>query len=128
MDLEFQKALDSFIAGVNKVKADSKLFAPQVVKVRTSTAKYLALDDIEFHHEDLNMEGEGKARSIFCFIATEDSNTKALPNVKRGDVMKAATFKAPAKHARGNIFDAHNGLMGSDGQTPIQWTGPHYMK
>ena len=27
-----------------------------------------------------------------------------------GDVLKAASWKAPAKHARGNIFDAKNGL------------------
>lgn len=27
-----------------------------------------------------------------------------------GDVLKAASYAAPAKHARGNIFDEHNGL------------------
>lgn len=27
-----------------------------------------------------------------------------------GDVLKAASWKAPAKHARGNIYDAKNGL------------------
>ena len=32
-----------------------------------------------------------------------------------GDVLKAATWKAPAKYPRGNIFDAHNGL---------KWMGP----
>ena len=29
-----------------------------------------------------------------------------------GDVLKAASWSAPAKHARGNIFDAYNGLKG----------------
>jgi hypothetical protein len=27
-----------------------------------------------------------------------------------GDVLKPASWKAPAKGARGNIFDEHNGL------------------
>jgi hypothetical protein len=27
-----------------------------------------------------------------------------------GDVLKAASWKKPAKHARGNIFDEWNGL------------------
>ena len=29
-----------------------------------------------------------------------------------GDVLKPASFKTPAKHARGNIYDDHNGLKG----------------
>lgn len=29
-----------------------------------------------------------------------------------GDVLKAASWKAPAKHARGNIFSPDNGLSG----------------
>ena len=32
-------------------------------------------------------------RSIFCFI-----------DLTNGDILKAATWKQPAKHARGNIF------------------------
>jgi len=31
-------------------------------------------------------------------------------DIKNGDVLKAASYKAPAKHARGNIFNADNGL------------------
>lgn len=27
-----------------------------------------------------------------------------------GDVLKPASWKTPAKHARGNILDEHNGL------------------
>lgn len=39
-----------------------------------------------------------------------------------GDVLKPATYKAPAKHARGNIFDPQNG-MGSMGPY-----GPAYLR
>ena len=49
--------------------------------------------------------------SVHCFV-----------DVATGDVLKPATFKAPAKHARGNIFDEHNGL-GSMGPY-----GPAYLR
>ena len=47
----------------------------------------------------------GKPESVYCFI---DYTT--------GDVLKAASWNAPAKHARGNIFDENNGL---------KYMGPH---
>ena len=37
--------------------------------------------------------------SVHCFV-----------DKTNGDVLKAAGWKAPAKHARGNIFDSNNGL------------------
>lgn len=49
--------------------------------------------------------------AVHCFI-----------DRRNGDVLKPASAKAPAKHARGNIFDAQNGL-GSMGP----W-GPAYLK
>ena len=45
-------------------------------------------------------DGEGTGRSVFCFVE------KAT-----GDVYKAASWKAPAKHARGYIF-APNPIAG----------------
>ena len=38
------------------------------------------------------------------------SSVHVFVDVKNGDVLKAASVKAPAKHARGNIFSADNGL------------------
>ncbi len=43
-------------------------------------------------------------RHAYCFIARCDTESKALGKVKAGDVLKCASWKAPAKHARGNIF------------------------
>jgi len=34
----------------------------------------------------------------------------AFVDKTNGDVLKAASWKAPAKHARGNLFDESNGL------------------
>lgn len=56
-------------------------------------------------------------RSVHCFIAKVDSETKALGKVKVGDILKPASWKTPAKHARGNILDEHGGMsqMGPHG-------------
>lgn len=40
-----------------------------------------------------NRGGSG-GRSVYCFV-----------DKTNGDILKAASWKAPAKHARGNIFD-----------------------
>lgn len=50
-----------------------------------------------------NDGGKGQ-RSSHCFIVVKGGTTKALGTVKPGDVMKCATWKAPAKHVRGSIF------------------------
>lgn len=48
--------------------------------------------------------GKYETSSVYAFIALQDYTTKGLGAVKAGDIHKAATFKAPAKHARGNVF------------------------
>ena len=50
-------------------------------------------------------EGESRVGSVYSFIALQDGHTKTLGTIKAGDVHKPASFKAPAKHARGNIFN-----------------------
>ena len=42
---------------------------------------------------------DGHSTSVHCFV-----------DMTNGDVLKAAGWSAPAKHARGNIFDEHDGL------------------
>jgi hypothetical protein len=49
-------------------------------------------------------------RSVFAFVAKNDITTKMLGSVKRGDVLKAANWKQPAKNSRGNLFDRFHGL------------------
>ena len=51
-----------------------------------------------------------KGNSVFCFV-----------NRQNGDVLKAASWAAPAAHARGNIFDDDNGL------SRITPYGPEYL-
>jgi hypothetical protein len=56
--------------------------------------------------------------SVWAFIALKDGVFKDTI-VKEGDLMKPANWNAPAKHARGNIFE------GTD-----RWShwGPEYLK
>lgn len=43
-------------------------------------------------------------QGVYCFVATEDGQSKELGSYKEGDIFKAASWKAPAKHVRGNIY------------------------
>lgn len=53
--------------------------------------------------------GVVQVTSVYCFVCLKDGFTKALGAVKAGDIHKAATFKAPAKHARGSVFQDNLG-------------------
>ena len=58
---------------------------------------------------------EGRMGSVWGFVVNTDDDKK----FKRGDVLKAAGFNAPARNApRGNVLD---------GGFNIRWTGPLYL-
>jgi hypothetical protein len=59
-----------------------------------------------------------QGNSVWGFIANGDGVLKGIP-YKKGDVFKAAGWAAPAKWARGNIFDSN--------QNYFRWTGPDYL-
>lgn len=122
---DFAEKLTTFLEGCQQVIDAANLVFDERLEIRSGTSKYLAIDRQAY---DRDTGQKLRSGGVYCFVASVDSTTKGLGTVKRGDVLKPATYKAPAKHARGNIFDEHNGLMGSDGKTPIQWTGPHYLK
>ena len=56
--------------------------------------------------------------SVWGFVANGDGVLKGIP-YNKGDVFKAAGWAAPAKWARGNIFDSN--------QNYFRWTGPDYL-
>jgi hypothetical protein len=53
---------------------------------------------------------------IVSQITTNQRSAWAFVDKTNGDVLKPASWKTPAKHARGNVFDDHNGL---------KWIGPY---
>ena len=60
-----------------------------------------------------------KDNSVWGFVAKVDGVHKGVPMLK-GDILKAATWRAPAKHSRGSIFD-------SEMHKSFSWTGPNYL-
>ena len=56
--------------------------------------------------------------SVWGFVGKADGEHKGIP-FKKGDVFKAASWNAPAKHVRGSIFDENNSWYA--------WTGPNYL-
>jgi hypothetical protein len=57
-------------------------------------------------------------RSIWGFVSMYDGLYKGEP-IKKGDLLRPAGMKSPAKHARGNIFD---------GTANFTFFGPEYLK
>jgi len=57
--------------------------------------------------------------SVWGFVAKVDGVHKGLPMLK-GDILKAAGWRAPAKHSRGSIFD-------KEMHKSFSWTGPNYL-
>ena len=56
--------------------------------------------------------------SVWGFIAKTDGVLKGIPYFV-GDVFKAASWRAPAKHVRGSIFSSETNWF--------SWTGPRYL-
>ena len=106
---EFQTKLQEFIKEVNeRYKSDMANYGfrykPEEDTVDlVGGSKYLKL--------------EKRRGGVWGFVSTVDGTLHGAP-VKVGDLLKAATYKAPAKHARGNILD---------GTAKYSWLGPDYL-
>lgn len=97
MEQAFKEKLESFVAGaqakVNENHERKKL--PPLLRVElayTVGPKYIRV---------IAKEGNRIGGYAFCFV-----------DKTNGDVLKPASYKGPAKHARGNIFNEDNGLGG----------------
>lgn len=96
---EFAEKLNSWIDGCQKI-VDKEMerfpnLPPVFVKVAGGN-KYLKIQTHTMGGSEIRPEPRWTA---YAFIDTTN-----------GDVLRPATWKAPAKHARGNIFDAYGGL------------------
>ena len=105
---DFNKELIVYVEGVQEVV--NKYYAqhytnlvPCLIQVEGGR-KYVKISSTN--------DGGAGSKSVHSFINTEN-----------GDVLKPASWKTPAKHARGNIFSPKNGLeaIGPSGHV-------HYMR
>lgn len=110
---EFNDALLSFVEGAQKIVDEHhegfwstpELLAQQreTLEINPKSRRYVGI----FAKRGC----EERAGRIYAFVDTTN-----------GDVLKPATWRAPAKHARGNIFAADNGLGCMD------HFGPSYLR
>ena len=56
---------------------------------------------------------------VWGFVSLVDGIYLGAP-IKKGDIMKAESWRAAAKHSRGSIFD-------SEMHESFSWTGPNYL-
>jgi len=107
---DFDKALNMFLKGAQKLIDDDYRKNYTNLKPPKLTAKkggrYVKI---------IRKEQSGSGTSVHAFVDAKDGPTF-------GDVLKPASWKAPAKHARGNLFD------GSWGLKYMSAYGPAYLK
>ena len=90
-------------------------------EVNAKRLKYYTTADMVNQYQDLVVEIGNKYIRLWVgtgcwgFISRVDGDLKGSP-IKKGDLLKCATWKAPAKHARGNIIDgtARYGIYGPE--------------
>jgi hypothetical protein len=97
----YNPKLQSFVSGCQALLDKENLCSKPVLEVRNGT-KYTKV---------IRKDTVGSSASVYAFI-----------DKTNGDVLKPAGFNAPAKHARGNIFDEANGLA------HMSWHGPAYLR
>lgn len=109
--MDLQERIDLFVAMADKVTAEywqannfthSQPSRHRADYISDKWCRVVVLED---------RGGKWEDSSVYAFIALQDNVTKVLGAVKAGDVHKAATYKAAAKHARGNVFGDFAGCL-----------------
>ena len=106
-----QERIEAFIKRADEVKAA----AWEASKFTHSAAPTHEVEYAQKWAKVYRVEN-GRRASIYAFIALEDFATKQLGVVKAGDIFRPATYKAPAKHKRGSVFqEDFGGCIGPSG-------------
>jgi len=105
---------------IQKCKADYVKFATAGGRGMPEPDSYFGKTLANFENSFTIKEGKKyikitRDNGVWGFIVNTDDDAK----FKRGDILKAAGYNAPARNAaRGNIFEEFS----------VAWTGPHYLK
>ncbi len=96
---EFDAALAAFVAAAQRAIDEHHVSAFAGSRASTGDpsfgAQKLTTEKGARYVRVVVSDVSGPHRSVYCFVDTTN-----------GDILKAASWKAPAKHARGNIFAA----------------------
>ena len=117
---KFDKAIDKLVVGIgddytkwsSPVTTDSKSMSDTKTRMIGEFKKGIKLRNGQKYIKVIC------GSSVWGFIAKSEGMLKGIP-YKRGDVFKAAGWRAPAKHVRGSIYD--------DSTSWFSWTGPRYL-
>ena len=108
----------------NKVIYDSSI-NKLLENIKVDYAKFMSnLEMVENFNNGVSVKPGRKfdkvmhGSSVWGFIAKTDGVLKGIPYFV-GDVFKAASWRAPAKHVRGTIFSSETNWF--------SWTGPRYL-
>jgi hypothetical protein len=102
--LEYDKALENL--QTNIIKKFNNWMPDHYRKITTHVVSGYKFDKIV------------KDNSVWGFVVKNDGVFKGTV-VKKGDVLLAANWRAPAKHVRGSIFDSNTDWY--------SWTSPEYL-
>jgi len=111
---DINKAAEMLVKGVQKkindyFKMEYKNLDPDVLEIKKGK-RYIKIIRKNVHSKKIMSGG-----SVFLFLDAKKGDTY-------GDILKPASWRAPAKHARGNVFDGKWGV-GSVGVY-----GPAYLR
>tara|TARA_R100000008_G_scaffold59827_1_gene37478 strand:- start:59 stop:412 length:354 start_codon:yes stop_codon:yes gene_type:complete len=107
----------SVLSGLGKMKAAmiadyAKFMVPDTDTKKKMNADYVDTYDIRYGKKYIKIVCNN---SVAAFVVGVDNDKK----FKKGDILKAAGWNAPARNAaRGNVLD---------GGYAINWTGPLYL-
>ena len=118
MTIYVSESSPSVLDGIGKMKSamieDYKLFMPPTKSDIRAKMNEEYVNSFEVKHGSKYIKILSN-RSATAFIVGTDEDKK----FKKGDILMAASYAAPARNAmRGNVLD---------GNYPINWTGPIYL-
>lgn len=100
VDDQFRARIEAFVAHCTELK--TKYYAANYTNL---TPPRHELEYGDKWAKIWQVDTSGTSRSCYAFVALCDFENKQLGKVKQGDIHKPASWKAPAKHSRGSVFN-----------------------
>lgn len=100
MDETLQAKVDEFVKAADEKIAAHWRASNYTIPKPTHAAEVISDKWVKV----VTVEAGHRGRSVYAFIAVADFANKTLGQVRRGGIHKPASWKAPAKHERGNLF------------------------